>query len=317
MKFNTLLCSTVGAFALFAGAPALAQEADAAPVEQTEADAAEATEAVEEQPGSPALWQVSDEDTTIYLFGTVHMLPQDVDWYSGPVKEAISSSDSLVTEIDMNPELTAAMGQLIGQKGMLTDGQTLRSLMTDEQRATYEEGLAKVGIPPEAFDGMEPWLASIALLQIVTQASGFSDDLGVEKVLEATVPEGTERVALETVEFQISIFDELPVDQQILFLLEGAGDPMAGIETLNQLVTEWAEGDVEELGNLMNEGMMAHPNLAEQLLYMRNENWAEWIDTRMDDPGTVFIAVGAGHLAGERSVQDYLATRGITVNRVQ
>jgi uncharacterized protein YbaP (TraB family) len=67
---------------------------------------------------------------------------------------------------------------------------------------------------------------------------------------------------------------------------------------------------------VMNEGM-TDPAVAEALLYNRNANWAEWIDTRMDTPGTVFIAVGAGHLAGARSVQDYLGAKGITVTRVK
>ncbi|GMN01525.1 TraB/GumN family protein [Erythrobacter sp. MTPC3] len=315
MKLTSLLPSSAAAIALLAGAPAIAQQSAPAPVEEEKVPAAEME--LETAPGAPALWQVADEDTTIYLFGTVHMLPDDVEWYSGPVREALTDAEALVTEIDMNPELAASMGAMVAEKGMLSDGQTLRDLMDEDQRATFEAGLAKVGIPAAAFDTMEPWLASIAILQIVTQASGFSDDKGVETVLEATVGEDVDRVALETIDFQISIFDELPLDQQVLYLLEGAEDPMEGIQILNQLVAEWAEGDVDALGALMNEGFLSHPNLAEKLLYERNANWAEWIDTRMDEPGNVFIAVGAGHLAGERSVQDYLAERGITVTRVQ
>jgi uncharacterized protein len=85
---------------------------------------------------------------------------------------------------------------------------------------------------------------------------------------------------------------------------------------LNRMVAEWAEGDADELAVIMNEGM-TDPAVAEALLYSRNANWAEWIDTRLDQPGTVFIAVGAGHLAGAKSVQDYLAAKGITTMRVK
>ena len=62
---------------------------------------------------------------------------------------------------------------------------------------------------------------------------------------------------------------------------------------------------------------LTDPALAKALLYDRNANWAECIDERLDTPGTVFIAVGAGHLAGEKSVQDYLAGRDIAVTRIQ
>ncbi|MDX1703532.1 MAG: TraB/GumN family protein, partial [Altererythrobacter ishigakiensis] len=85
---------------------------------------------------------------------------------------------------------------------------------------------------------------------------------------------------------------------------------------LDQMVAEWVEGDAHALATLMNEGL-TDPALAESLLYKRNRNWADWIDTRLDEPGTVFIAVGAGHLAGDKSVQEYLKAREIETVRVQ
>lgn len=308
MKIKSLLASSIAGIALLAAPPLAAQEAAEAP----------ATAEASAQGGAPALWKVADEDTTIYMFGTVHLLPDDVDWNSGPVNEALASADSLVTEIDMTPENMAEMGSLFQAKGMIRTGQTLRELMTDEQRATFEAGLTKIGVPVNAFDPLEPWAASLAILQVITQASGFSPEKGVETVLEGLISEDTERLGLETIEFQLSVFDELPIDQQVLYLLEGAADPMAMIEELNMVIGEWAEGDVETLGEAMNESLLAHPELAARLLYDRNANWAEWIDARLDTtPGTVFMAVGAGHLAGNKSVQDYLAERGIAVTRIQ
>nr|WP_298927737.1 TraB/GumN family protein [uncultured Erythrobacter sp.] len=314
MKFRSILTASAAAAALFAGAPAIAQQSTQ-PVDDEKVLASE--KEMDDAPGVPAMWKVADEDTTIYLFGTVHLLPDDVNWKTKMVSDALASSQALVTEIDLTPEKIEAMGQLVGSKGMLTDGSTLRGLMTEEQKATFEAGLARIGIPAETFDGMEPWLASIAMTQIIAQASGFEESKGVETVLEAAVGEDTKRIGLETIEFQISLFDELPIDQQILFLLEGAENPLEGITMLNDLVKVWANGQPEELGKMMNEGFAPHPNLGERLLYQRNEKWADWIDTRLDTPGTIFIAVGAGHLAGERSVQDYLSVRDIETTRVQ
>ncbi|QFT77839.1 TraB/GumN family protein [Erythrobacter sp. THAF29] len=311
MKLRPLLASSASLVLAFA-APAHAGEASV-PSAQEPSEEATSSEA----PGVPALWKVADEDTTIYMFGTVHVLPPDVDWHTGAIKDALAKSGELVTEIDMTPEAMAEIAGSMQSKGMLPQGETLRGLMNEEQRATYEAGLAKLGIPANAFDRFEPWFAAIALLQISLQASGYTDDKGVENVLEATVADGTKRVALETVDFQINVFDGLPIDQQLLFLLEGAEDPLASIEMLNQVVELWSTGRAEELGALMTEAMMAHPNLAERLLYSRNANWAEWIDERLDEPGTVFLAVGAGHLSGEKSVPDLLAERGIETSRVQ
>ena len=88
------------------------------------------------------------------------------------------------------------------------------------------------------------------------------------------------------------------------------------VPMMDSMVAEWLAGDADGLAELMNEGL-TDPALADALLYKRNENWAEWINTRLERPGTVFIAVGAGHLAGQKSVQDYLTQRGLTVERVQ
>ncbi len=278
----------------------------------------EATEtATEAATSSPALWKVADEDTTIYLFGTVHALPSDVDWKTGMIGEALDSSDTLVTEVDMTPESMAQLPGLIMGKGILPTGTTLRSLMSEEQKTTYEAGLAKLGVPAEALDTLEPWLAAMQLAQVVMQKAGFNAESGVETVLEKTVKEGMGRDALETMEFQISVFDEMPQDAQLDFLLQSVEKPEEGIAMLKDLVDDWKVGKVDEIAAMLNEGMMANPVLAERLLYSRNTYWAGWIDARLDQPGTVFMAVGAGHLAGTKSVQDLLAQKGISTTRVQ
>ncbi len=108
----------------------------------------------------------------------------------------------------------------------------------------------------------------------------------------------------------------MPQASQIQFLVE-ASDGVDEIKPLlDRMVAEWLEGDADALAALMNEGL-TDPDLAEALLYMRNRNWAAWIDERLDTPGTTFVAVGAGHLAGQNSVQDYLAENDIEAVRVQ
>lgn len=317
MKLRNLLPTAAATLALFSAGCAYPQEDTVTVTEK--APFAEAVDVANVTPASsvPAMWQVADDDTTIYIFGTVHMLPADVEWYSGGVKAALDATDTLVTEIDMTPEKMAAAGQMMQQLGSLPEGQTLRELMSDEQRTIYETGLAKLSIPPESFDGMEPWLASLAMTQIVAGASGFTPEKGVEMVLEEKVGPDVGRGALETLETQLAAFDEMPMDAQLAFLIESTQDPVEGIQILNQLVELWSEGKVEELGALMSEGFDSSPILAERLLYNRNSAWAGWIDDRLDTPGTVFIAAGALHFAGEKSVQDYLAERGIETRRLQ
>lgn len=265
----------------------------------------------------PALWRIADEDTTIYVFGTVHVLPDDVEWYSGPVKTAIDSSETLVTEIDMSPATMAQMGALVQRLAMLPQGTTLRSLLNEEQLVAYEAGLTELGLPVNALDTLEPWMATLSISQIAMAKAGFSGENGTEKVLEETVGDTKGRDALETAEFQLSIFDGLPQDAQIDYLMETLAEIDGLAPMLKTMVDEWAEGDVQQLGAILNEAMEADPVLAERLLYARNANWAVWIDDRLDAPGTIFMAVGAGHLAGTQKLQDKLAERGIEMTRIQ
>jgi len=305
MKLASLLALTAAPLAMFAASPALADNHAA-----TETAAAPATTGT-----GPALWKVGDEDTTIYLFGTVHVLPKELEWYDATIANALDGSDMIVTEIKMDKASEAELQQLSMKLGLLPPGTTLRSLLTPEQTATYEAGLAKLGAPPEAFDPVKPWLAGLTLSLLPLMQQGYDSNSGVEKILLAKVgtkPQG----ALETAEFQLGIFNNMPTEAQVAFMMETVEGMDEIKPMLDRMVAEWAEGDATELANIMNEGM-TDPAVAEALLYSRNANWAEWIDTRLDEPGTVFIAVGAGHLAGAKSVQDYLAQKGITVARVK
>lgn len=305
MKLASLLALTAAPFALLAAHPALADN-----------HAAPATAAATPMAAKgPALWKVADSDTTIYLFGTVHVLPKEVEWYDATIANALTGSEMIVTEIPMDPASEAKLQQLTMAKGMLPAGTTLRSLLTPEQTTGYTAALGKIGMPAEAFDPFKPWLAGLTLSILPLMQQGYSPESGVEKVLLAKVPDKP-KDALETAEFQLGIFETMSTEAQVAFLMEAAGGIDEIKPMLDRMVAEWAEGDAEELAAIMNEGM-TDPAVAEALLYSRNANWAEWIDTRLDTPGSVFIAVGAGHLAGEKSVQDYLAAKGITVDRVK
>lgn len=302
MKLASFLGLTVAPFALLAANPALADD-HTAPA----AAAAAGT--------GPALWKVADEDTTIYLFGTVHVLPQGIDWYDATIETALTGSDMIVTEIPMDPAAEAELQQLTMAKGMLPPGTTLRSLLTPEQTETYSAALGKIGVPAEAFDPLKPWLVGLTMSLVPLMQQGYDPSSGVEKVLLSKVP-GKETGALETAEFQLGIFDGMTQEAQVAFMMEAAEGIDEAKPTLDRMVAEWAAGDAEGLAEVMNEGM-TDPAVAEALLYTRNANWAEWIDARLDQPGSVFIAVGAGHLAGPKSVQDYLAEKGIVVTRVK
>lgn len=295
--------------AALAGGLALALTACAA------ADAPPPAPAAAPAPSGPALWKVADADTTIFLFGTVHALPKDVEWYRGPIAEALGAAQVLVTEIPPGELTTPAVQQAFLAKAQLPAGQSLRDALSAEQRATYEAAVTGLGLPVAAFDKVEPWFAAVTLSALPLLKGGYSTEAGVESAIEAKAGVKT-RAALETVDGQLRLFDEMPVATQVEFLMSVVAQLDRVVPSMNEMVAAWAKGDAERLAALMNEEL-DDPALADRLLYARNRDWAKWVARRLDEPGTVFVAVGAGHLAGTNSVQDYLQQAGTAVVRVQ
>jgi uncharacterized protein YbaP (TraB family) len=263
----------------------------------------------------PALWKVSDPDTTIYLFGTVHALPAGIKWLDGPVATALQSSQTLVTEIPDTD--VASMQAAIMQMAVLPPNQNLRNLLSPDDQAKFEAALKDAGLPIEAFDRFEPWYAAVALSSLPLIKSGYSSENGVEAQLSAKAKAlGQPHEGLETAASQLSLFDKLPMDVQRHYLHEVVAGLPTLTQELNDIVKSWSIGDAEKLAKLMNADE-DDPQMTTILLTNRNKAWAEWIKQRLAKPGTVFIAVGAGHLAGPESVQKQLAAQGFTATRVQ
>jgi uncharacterized protein YbaP (TraB family) len=262
----------------------------------------------------PALWVVKDADTTIYLFGSVHILKPGLGWFDDGVKTAFDASDQLVLEIVEPP--AAEVQAMFGELAMDQKGKALRSKMNEADRAVYEAAMGKLGIPAAAFDPFEPWAAAMTLSLLAMQKSGFDPNSGVEKQLTAAANITKKPIAgLETMAFQLGVFDTLAEAEQVQFLVETAKDIDDAGATMDKMVDLWAAPDPEKLGALMNEEMTSRI-LYDALLTKRNANWAKWISARMAKPGVTFIAVGAGHLAGPTSVQALLPAYGLNATRV-
>ena len=264
----------------------------------------------------PALWSVRDDDTTIYLFGTVHVLKPGVQWFDGGVKRAFDGSDELVLEI-LEPTDAQAMATTMAQAAMARDGIKLSDRLSSDLRQRYQAAMTANGLPWQMFEAFNPWMAGMALSVQPLEKLGYQAELGAEKTLTVAAKAAGKRVsALETVEQQLGYFAGLPMAQQVKFL----GATVDGLPDMDsqfaRLIRHWQQGDPERLAQEMNESLEATPELAQVLLIDRNIKWAQWIKGRLAQPGTVFVAVGAGHLAGKGSVQDQLDRIGLGSVRV-
>lgn len=264
----------------------------------------------------PALWVVKDDDTTIYLFGTVHLLKPGLGWFDEAVKDSFAASDELRIEVVL-PDDPAALTPIILAKAVDPAGKTMTSKLTEAQRTAYIAGMTNMGLPYQQVEPLEPWFVSLQVTVGLVAKAGFDPAKGVESILTAEAKAmGKPVTAFETAEEQFGFFDQTPESEQIAGLMMILSDPVAAMKPFDQIVAAWTAGKPEIAGDLLNESMAETPVTSRVLLTDRNQRWATWIKGRMAQPGSVFVAVGAGHLAGKDSVQDYLKSTGVKVSRV-
>lgn len=265
----------------------------------------------------PALWVVKDADSTLYLFGSVHVLRPTTGWSSPRVQAAFDSASDIWFEIS-NPDDQAAIVPLMQQYGLSPDT-PLYSRLTADENAELDEAAKAMGASAAQLQPMRPWLAALSLSVAPLVKAGYDPKSGVELVLKARAEAAGKPIhGFETLDKQIGILAQLPEDVQMAFLRETLKDYEKAATQLDDMVTAWASGDVDTIDRIMVEEMKAaSPALYQALLVDRNTDWADQIQTLLQGSGTAFIAVGAGHLAGDDSVQAILQKRGVTVETME
>ena len=238
----------------------------------------------------PAMFVVRDTDTTIYIFGTFHALDGKAHWFDAGVRQAFNQSSELVLEtvIPENPQPI--------QSGPGFRGPT---------------------VTPSA-----SFLATTRMAISAGRTQGMQVDNGADMILRHQAEaDGKVVEGLETFQFQLNMFDKMPAGPAPARTLR-QGEPVAGdpIQRLSKAMAEmqaaWKRGDQAIFVRMLQQLKSASPDTYRMMFTERNERWADWIRARMRTPGTVFVAVGAGHLAGQDSLLVRLAERGIPSQRV-
>lgn len=266
----------------------------------------------------PALWEVSDPDTTIYLFGTIHLLPANYQWETPAISQAITKSDKLYVETIVDPENPVGIRQAFAALGYQDGLPPLADRIPASQRAMLEAAIAQTPVPRANWDRMKTWAAAFLLLGVQFKEIGLAGENGPDTALREQFGAAGKSVGqLETNAQQLGYFNSLPESAQRA-LLEGALEPQnAASADFQKMLDAWAAGNVNGITRSFNEDLAASPPLMNTLLKQRNANWKTWIEQRLASPGTVMVAVGAGHLAGPDSVISLLQHDGYRVRRLQ
>jgi len=267
----------------------------------------------------PALWLLADEDTRIYMLGTIHVLPPGFKWRSAAVERAVGESAELVVETYDPPGATAGLEAMPGF--FADDPVPLLERVPRSKRKPLKAAIQASGLPLPVLDKMHSWAAAMTLGVAQMLGEYGVDDPGeapgVEDSLEADFREAGKPISsVEDGDTVFASLSGLPEAVQTQLLLE-AIEPVpaaAAAEPATAGELEWVKGNDSAMSLEGEAGFP--PALFDVLVRRRNAAWTLWLEERLKKPGTLLFAVGAGHLAGRESVQAMLARRGLRVKRV-
>lgn len=269
-----------------------------------------------------SVWKITDGDNTVYLAGSVHLLREEDHPVSPVYDEAYADSGEIVFEVDM-AEMTSPEGmQKMQQLGMYPADDSLDKHLkpeTMEQIRAYLGSHESGAMLSLALPRLKPGMVFLSISSLEAMRLKARPDLGLESVyFQKARADGKNSRGLETLEFQMSLFDDFTDSEIDDLLAKTLKDSAEMPEVLEQLIAHWHTGDSEALDKLLNDEMQdGGEKLKEKLLTSRNENWIPEIEKAIKGDKNVMFLVGAGHLVGEEGVIEMLRKKGHSVEKLK
>ncbi|WP_409433229.1 TraB/GumN family protein [Litorimonas sp. RW-G-Af-16] len=265
----------------------------------------------------PAIWLVEDYDSKLYIFGTVHLLPDTLDWQREDMRQAFAEAGTVFFEVDTGEEGQIQAAVLTTSLGMRSDGLRLSDSLDNYQLKLLDAAANNGNLTVASLDSMKPWLASEFLTFAAATNAGLLPDLSADEALKSRAARsGKNVIYLETMEDQIRSSAELPEFVQLSMLTETMEKfNTLGIDMVN-IANAWAVGRTDVLTQRLVQPMRERaPEVFNALLRDRNRAWSSQLTRFMEDSGTGFVAVGTAHLLGEESLLEEMREAGYTVSR--
>ncbi len=267
---------------------------------------------------APALWRFGDEDSTVYLFGTIHILRPQTRWRDARLDAVLERANHFVFELPEDRIDPLAAQKLVLKKGFLPADRTLAELLPPAVHERLLHTADRLGLPATALERMRPWYAALQITVETARQMGLQAQEGVDRVLAAYAKDrGVPIDGLETLEEQIDIFAGMPPQDEIAFLDSALVQAEQGKSLLLALEAAWTEGRLDDLAAILDRELEKYPRLLNRVLTARNRHWLDRIVKLLHRPGVHFVAVGSAHLVGPDNLITMLKERGIAVERLR
>ncbi|QQR35281.1 TraB/GumN family protein [Devosia oryziradicis] len=265
---------------------------------------------------APAIWEIRDDDSAIWVFGSFHVLPSGTTWRTELFNQILADADQVTFEADVRPSAVAEVSAEAFVRGIYTDGTLLTAALSPELEAELRDKAAAISLPMGSILAMRPWMATNTITLQALLAEGY-DAQGVEFVLQPELAD--ERLDfLESGAQQLDVLSGAPEDEQVAMLTATLEQLDTLPKLMDKMLDSWLAGTPEELGDLFLMEMGGFEEVfLERLIYARNRNWIAPLEAMLAQDRENLVIVGAAHLIGDGSVLDLLEKAGYGVERIQ
>lgn len=263
------------------------------------------------------LWKISSKKGTLYIQGSAHILKADNYPLAAEIEEAYTKSSALVLEVDMGEMLSPKTQQLIMGKAMLKQPDTLKTILSPVVYEKLEKASADAKLPLAAFEQFKPWFTTMTLTIMQMKQMGLNEELGLDRhFYTKAVADKKKVIGLETIDFQIALFDSLSDENPDEFVSRSLMELDQIEADLTNLLNAWEQGNTETIDALINKSFSDYPEQYEKFITNRNKAWVKQLSDLIKNGETTMVVVGAGHLCGDESVINLLQIKGFTAEQL-
>lgn len=263
------------------------------------------------------VWAVRGAHNTVYLAGSIHMLPEDDTALPAALDHAYADSAKLVMELDLGKLDPIEAATWMMNRGALPSGTHLRSVLGEPRYGRVSSAAASLGVPMAGLDHLAPWMVGIELTDFAYTHEGFDPDQGVEEQLvQRARSDGKPTGGLETLPEELGGLLELSREDQIRMLDQTLTELKDLKGEMHDIVGAWRRGDTAHLAALLSTEYDAFPSLYKPLVTDRNQRWMPQLEQLLHAPENVLVVVGALHVVGQGGLLERLRQRGFTVTQL-
>lgn len=259
-----------------------------------------------------SVWALRGGHNTVYLAGSVHVLPDTERSLPPAFDRAYAEAEALVMEIDLDDVDELATQRWVLEHGTFAGDTTLRMTLGEQRHARLAAEAGRLGLPLEGLQEFEPWTVALTLVQLELQRLGMNPEHGVEKQLQRRAGQDHKEIlGLETTEQQLGILDGLSYEEQARFLDLTISEAESMPGEVEALLDAWRRGDSRALERLLLAEYGSFPTLYRRLVTERNRSWIPRIRELLHDRRDYLVVVGALHLVGDQGVLRLLERAGL------